>query len=200
MDFFSAFSFLLLAAIDFDLDGRPLLLGAATFSAATFFGIFSFLALLDRAMRASFLSVVLAGVCLRADFGVAGFTALLATEAFEAVALEGDLETEALATDFLAVGALATEALAADFFATESLTAEALATEALAADFLATEALATEALATEALAADFLAAAVLAVDALAAEGFLAEGLEAFSTTSSLRKDDWRLYLPLKKSY
>ena len=90
------------------------------------------------------------------------YATLLATEALEAVAFEGDFETEALAADFLAV-TLATEALA-----TEALATDAFATDALAADFL-TDA----ALATEALAADFLLTEALTTEPLAADGLLA---------------------------
>ena len=166
MDFFSAFSFLLVAPSDFDLEGRPL---GAAFSAATFFGAFSFFTLFDLDGLVAYFLSVLAGVCLRADFGATGYAALLATEALEAVAFEGDFETEALAADFLAVVAFATDALATE--------AEALATEALAADFLA-----VADLATEALAADF-----LVTEALTTEPLAADGLEACCASTSRKE-------------
>ena len=148
MDFFSAFSFLLVAPSDFDLEGRPL---GAAFSAATFFGAFSFFTLFDLDGLVAYFLSVLAGVYLRADFGATGYAALLATEALEAVAFEGDFETEALAADFLAVVALATEALVTEALAADFLAVADLATEALAADFFVTEALTTEPLAADGL-------------------------------------------------
>ena len=169
MDFFSAFSFLLVAPSDFDLEGRPL---GAAFSAATFFGAFSFFTLFDLDGLVAYFLSVLAGVYLRADFGATGYAALLATEALEAVAFEGDFETEALAADFLAVVALATDALA-----TEALATEALATEALTADFLA-----VADLATEALAADF-----FVTEALTTEPLAADGLEAYCASTSRKE-------------
>ena len=174
MDFFSAFSFLLVAPSDFDLEGRPF---GAAFSAATFFGAFSFFTLFDLDGLVAYFLSVLAGVYLRADFGATGYAALLATEALEAVAFEGDFETEALAADFLAVVALATDALATEALATEALATEALATEALTADFLA-----VADLATEALAADF-----FVTEALTTEPLAADGLEAYCASTSRKE-------------
>ena len=179
MDFFSAFSFLLVAPSDFDLEGRPL---GAAFSAATFFGAFSFFTLFDLDGLVAYFLSVLAGVCLRADFGAAGYAALLATEALEAVAFEGDLEKETLTGDFLAVVALATDALATEALATEALATEALATEALATEALAADFLAVADLATEALAADF-----LDTEALTTEPLAADGLEAYCASTSRKE-------------